>query len=326
MNVSLVIPGRNSEATVGHCLDAVMPLLENGELKEIVFVNDGSTDGTAELVGSYPVRLINTEPRGKAPARNAGWRAASGEIVWFIDSDCVARPDALSILLEHFEDPGVAGVAGSYDNLLPESLLACLVHEEIVERHRRMDAEVNYVATYNVAFRREMLERVDGLNDSFVEAEDTELSYRLIDAGGRLRIDRRSRVAHYHPTRLVPYLRTQRRYGYWRTLLYLHFPRRAGGDAYSGLSDHVQPPLAGLLIVLSPLVLFPLTRPLVLVVGALLVLAQLPGTIRLVRSARHLKYVWFLPFGTLRALFWGWGALGGFLAGLHKKTRDRLAR
>ena len=93
--VSLVVPGRNAAATLRPCLESVVPLQESGELREILFVDDGSTDDTAELVRRYPVRSIASPGRGPGAARNLGWRAASSPWVWFIDSDCVAEPDAL---------------------------------------------------------------------------------------------------------------------------------------------------------------------------------------------------------------------------------------
>ena len=129
------------------------PISNPASLKEIIFVNDGSTDNTAEIVSRYDVRCINGPGQGPGAARNLGWRAAKTSLIWFMDADCVAEPDALSILLQHMEDPKVAGVGGSYGNMHPDSLLACLIHEEIVERHRTMPPEVNYLATFNVLYR-----------------------------------------------------------------------------------------------------------------------------------------------------------------------------
>lgn len=75
-DVTLVIPGRNAAATVRACLDSVVPLLESGQLTEIIFVNDGSTDGTEAIVAEYPVRQLQGAGEGPGAARNRGWRAA----------------------------------------------------------------------------------------------------------------------------------------------------------------------------------------------------------------------------------------------------------
>ncbi len=323
--VSLVIPARNAGKTLGACLESVAGLLADRKREEILLVDDGSTDDTAERAAGFPgVRVIRTEQQGRGAARNVGWLAAKSPIIWFIDADCVAEPDALERLLGHFEDPRVAAVGGSYGNMRPDSLVACLIHQEIVERHRRMPVAVNYLATYNVAFRRQSLERLDGFDEHFLRAQDTELSYRALAAGGQLRFERHSRVKHFHATSLRRYLRAQREQGYWRMWLYFAYPNRAGGDAYSGLIDHLQPPLAILLVAVLPLGFYRPALPAVLSLAALLLLAQLPMTARLVRSTAQAQYLWFIPFASLRAVWRGWGAVRGSLSVLYRRSRARL--
>ena len=134
-------------------------------MTEIVFVDDGSTDETPHIAARYPVTVLTGKGQGPGAARNLGWRATECELIWFIDSDCVAEPDALEKLLPHLNDPEVAGVGGSYANLYPESLVASLIHEEIVARHRRMRREVNFLATFNVIYRRSVLSALSGYNE-----------------------------------------------------------------------------------------------------------------------------------------------------------------
>ena len=324
MTVSLVIPGRNVEHTVGPCLQSVAGLVEAGVLDEIVFVNDGSTDDTAERIRDFPVRCLNLDGLGPGAARNAGWQAARGSIVWFIDADCVAEPDALPLLLEHLEDPDVVAVGGSYGNMRPDSTVACLIHEEIVERHLAMPAEVDFLATFNVVFRRQALEVVSGFDERFLRAQDAELAYRLRQRGGRLRFEVRSRVKHFHETRLFPYLKAQRQQGFWRMWLYFTHPRRARGDSYSSLFDHVQPPLAILVVALSPLLFHPLGAMLELALASALILIQLPMTAKLIRRTVQARYLWFIPFASLRAVWRGWGAVEGILSLLYRWSRGRL--
>jgi glycosyltransferase involved in cell wall biosynthesis len=166
--VSLAIPGRNCRSTIGACLDAVVPILsdERLALAQILFVDDASTDDTRDIVARYPARNVSGPAAGRGAARNVGWRSASGELVWFVDSDCVTEPDALLHPLARMQDPGVGGVSGSYGNMNPDSLLACLIHEEIIERHRRMPPEVGFLATFNVLYRRSVLEQVGALRDA----------------------------------------------------------------------------------------------------------------------------------------------------------------
>ncbi len=325
--VTLVIPGRNAAKTLPACLGSVAPLLGKDGLQEIVFVDDGSADDTAAVAARYPVRVVRAAGGGPGYARNVGWRAAATPLVWFIDADCVADADALRSLLPHLADADVAGAGGTYDNLYPDSTLACLIHAEIVERHRLMPADVDYLATFDVVYRRAALEEVGGFDEGNFNgpgapgAEDIELAFRLHAAGHRLRFDARSRVGHHHPTRLRRYLRSQALHGYFRVWLYLHHRGKAAGDAYSGLVDHAQPPLAMLLLALLPVA--PLWFPAAwaaLVVAALLLAAQAPMTARLVRRTRSPRYLLFAPFGFVRAFARG---LGMSLATLRFAARRR---
>jgi glycosyltransferase involved in cell wall biosynthesis len=312
--VSLVIPGRNVAGTIRPCLDAVRPLLDAGKLLEILFVDDGSTDATREIVAEFPVRCIAGNGRGAGAARNLGWRAARGSLVWFVDADCVAQPDALDRLLPHLDDPRVGGVSGSYGNMRSDSLLACLIHEEIIDRHRRMTPRVNFAATFNVLYRRAVLEQIGGFDERYLKGQDAELSWRVLAAGYELAFEIESRVRHFHEDRWRSYLRTQRKQGYWRVFLHLNHRGHARGDSYSSLLDHVQPPLAMLALVTLPLLLVPWLR---FVPPALLVMLaglQVPLTARLVRRTRRWRYVAFVPFGFLRAFWRGIGMTQATLA------------
>ncbi|MCL4201545.1 MAG: glycosyltransferase [Pirellulaceae bacterium] len=313
--VTLVIPGRNCQATVRQCLESVVPLLERGELKEIIFVDDGSTDNTARVVAEYPVRCVQESGRGRGAARNVGWRMSDTPLIWFIDSDCVAEPDALQKLLVHTADPHVAGVGGSYGNMRPDSLLASLIHEEIVERHRRMPPKVDYLATFNVLYRRDVLEKVGGFDESYLRGQDVELAYRILATGQQLAFTIESRVGHYHPTRLFRYLRTQGRHGYFRVKLYLRHPSRVRGDAYSGWVDYVQPPLAVLGLATIPLLCYPSFSIVPLILFAMLIVFQLPMTFQIIHHSRRWTMLTFVPLGFTRAVYRGFGMTTG-LGGL----------
>ncbi|MEM9365522.1 MAG: glycosyltransferase [Planctomycetota bacterium] len=340
-SVTLVIPGRNCEATLDRCLQSVVPLLaasnhdENesddsdaarpasgrgaggegvsaAELREIIFVDDGSTDSTPEIASRYPIRVLTGQGQGPGAARNLGWRAADSDWVWFIDSDCVAEPGALRNLLAHTGHPRIAGVGGSYSNLYPDSLVASLIHEEIVSRHRRMGNEVNFLATFNVLYQRGVLQQVGGFDESLKLAQDAELAYRVIAAGHRLRFEIDSRVGHHHPRNIWRYMRTQARQGYYRVMLYRQHPTKMSGDSYSGLLDFLPPPVGLLCLVLSPAMVLgaaPVSYVGLALVMALIIL-HMPVTLRLVRQLdpTMLNFLWF---GSLRAIARGVGLACG---------------
>lgn len=321
--VSLVIPGRNCAGTIRQCLDAVVPMLERTRLREIIFVDDGSTDDTHTIVDRFPVRCINAEGRGPGAARNMGWRAAGHSLVWFVDSDCVAEPDALERLLPAVEDPKVGGVSGSYGIMNPESLLACLIHEEIIERHRAMPSRVDFLATFNVIYRRAVLEQVNGFDERYLKGQDAELSFRVMAAGYELRFAFDSRVKHYHATSWRRYLHTQRQQGYWRVWLHMAHSGHTTGDSYSRLLDHVQPPVATAALVSSPMLFFSLLRWIPLALVLLLATTQVPLTLRLVRRLRSPRYLMFGVMSFVRAFWRGVGMTHGawnYLVGRFRKS------
>ncbi len=311
--VSLVVPGRNCAETIGECLGAVVPLLERTRLREILFVDDGSVDQTRKIVEQFPVTCITGDGRGPGAARNIGWRAAQHALVWFVDADCVAEADALERLLPTLDDPRVGGVSGSYGIMNPQSLLACLIHEEIIERHRAMPQRVDFLATFNVVYRREILERINGFDERFLKGQDAELSWRVLAAGYELRFEFDSRVKHYHPTRWGSYLRTQRQQGYWRVWLHLSHSGHAAGDTYSSLVDHLQPPLAMLVLPTAPLVVLGWLALIPAGIVTLLAAAQIPMTIRLLRRLRRARYILYAAMSFGRAFWRGVGMAHGVL-------------
>ena len=307
MIISLIIPGRNEEAVIDACLNSVIPLLGRHDLTEILFVDDGSTDQTAEAVKRYPVEYVQGEGKGPAAARNIGWRKAAGDIVWFLDADCIAGPESLPLLLRHLDDPDIAGVGGSFRNACPHSLLSRIIHEEIMARHRRMGPEAGHLASGHVVYRREVLERLKGFDERFITNEDVELSYRISRQGYKLVFEPDSRVGHHYPVHLWPYIGTQFKHAFWRVHLYRRYREMAGGDDYSGPLDYVQPFIAWAVILISP---FPGA---VAVMIGLLILLQLPMAVRLMTANRRVVLP-FVGLGFLRAFVHGFGLAAGIIS------------
>jgi cellulose synthase/poly-beta-1,6-N-acetylglucosamine synthase-like glycosyltransferase/spore germination protein YaaH/peptidoglycan/xylan/chitin deacetylase (PgdA/CDA1 family) len=114
--VTVLIPAYNEEAVI---LDTIRSALASGYPRlEILVIDDGSTDQTAELVrenfGRDPrVRLLLQPNRGKPTALNHGLAEATGEIIVSIDADTIVDPDAIPLLVRHFADPTVGAVAGN---------------------------------------------------------------------------------------------------------------------------------------------------------------------------------------------------------------------
>lgn len=319
MLVSIVIPAYNAaktlEACLRACLDQTYPEME------IIVADDGSTDDTAAIAARLGAQCVRQENRGPAAARNTGARAAHGELVAFTDSDCVPQRDWIEQLVAGFA-PGVVAVGGTYGIANPRRLLARLVHEEIFVRHARFGDDADFLGSFNVAYRKAAYDAVGGFDESYRAAsgEDNDLAYRLQDAGATLRFRHAAVVAHHHPERLGPYLRTQMRHGIWRVKIYLrHRARVRTGDRYATGAELLTAPA---MLVLSSLTPFAAAytvcyRSLEVAGGlagllAVLALAHVPMALRMLRASGRIEMLLFPGLALLRDAARGWGMARGF--------------
>lgn len=310
---SVVIPAYNAARTIGAAVAAA--LAQDLPPHEVIVVDDGSRDATAELLRGSPARCIRQENAGPAAARNAGWKASGGEAVLFTDADCVPRPDWARRLLEGFADAEVGAVTGSYGIANPGCLLPRLIHEEIRLRHRRYASRVRFFGSYNVALRRGVLEATGGFDESYrrASAEDNDLSYRVLAAGSRIAFAPAALVDHHHTERLRAYLREQATHGYWRVKLYRDNPSMMRGDDYTRAKDILEPPLA--LATLAAAAAVPLAAAPFPILAALLALLQLPSAVGMARGRGEASYLWFAPLGFVRSFARGLGMAAGAVWG-----------
>ena len=94
--ISVIVPTHNGEKTIGRCLEAAFASQYSNF--EIIVIDDCSSDGSAAVIAKYPCRLIRlSEHGGASKARNTGAQNAEGELLFFIDSDCLLQPDTLTM-------------------------------------------------------------------------------------------------------------------------------------------------------------------------------------------------------------------------------------
>lgn len=99
--VSVIMPAYNTARYIREAIDSVLD--QDYPNKELIVIDDGSTDGTLELLASYGdrIRLITQRNQGSAVARNAGLAAAQGEYIAFLDSDDIWLPGKLRLQVDH---------------------------------------------------------------------------------------------------------------------------------------------------------------------------------------------------------------------------------
>jgi len=252
--VSIVIPAFNSASTIVQTIEACMGQDYPKDRLEIIVVDDGSTDNTRLVVEHYPVIYIYQKKKGPGAARNKGWRASKGELIYFTDADCIPAKDCLVTMGRSLYIKDVDAVAGSYGIKNERDIVARCIHAEIMFRHLHMPDYINSFGTYNLLIKRSVLEKLSGFNEDYLtsSAEDSEFSYRVIKKCYRIYFEKRAVALHFHEKSLRRYLRKQFERSFWAIILWRHHPDFALKDYYLHLKDMAELPMAVMVILTMP--------------------------------------------------------------------------
>jgi cellulose synthase/poly-beta-1,6-N-acetylglucosamine synthase-like glycosyltransferase len=188
--VTVIVPAYNEEKAIGKTVDALLELSYIN--KEIIIVDDGSTDGTFKVAKKHAkndfTRVVTKPNGGKWDALNTGIILAKGEFIICIDADTLLDPIAIQNLIKHFSDPKIAAVAGNVKVGNRRGLLTKLQALEYVvgiNLHRRSEASLQNVTVVPGpigAFRASVLKEI-GLFEGDTFAEDADITFRILKAG-----------------------------------------------------------------------------------------------------------------------------------------------
>jgi O-antigen biosynthesis protein len=231
--VSVVVCSYNGGTTLEECLRSLCAL--DYPDYEVIVVDDGSTDYTPEILARFPeVRAIHQCHRGLSVARNAGLGCATGSVIAYTDSDCVADPSWLIHLVHQLLRSGAAAVGGP--NLTPEDgwLAACVAAAPGQPTHVLISDQVaEHIPGCNMAFRREALEAINGFDPQFLKAgDDVDICWRLQHEGLLITFAPGAFVWHHRRQNPRSYLKQQAGYGKAEALLRSKHP-----DKFNGRGD-----------------------------------------------------------------------------------------
>lgn len=215
MTCSVIIPAYNAEHTIMACLASVAP--QAAAEAGAVIVVDSSADATPDLVRRHfpEVTLMHLPQRTDAgTARNLGIQQARGEVLCFLDSDCLAAPDWLQGLQRAQQD-GHQAVGGAIANGNPDSLIGWAGYLAEFREYFPFQPRqfVPHVASCNVAYHRRIFERYGLFPTDWYPQEDLVFNQRLTQAGETILFDPAIRVAHINRTTVAAFLRHQYRIG-----------------------------------------------------------------------------------------------------------------
>jgi glycosyltransferase involved in cell wall biosynthesis len=216
VEASVIIPSYNSEATIEKCLESILGQAFPGEFEVIVV--DSSSDKTPDIIRSrYPSVQCHHFDRKTDPgtARNFGVSLAQGEILLFIDSDCIARPGWLYRLVSLHRQVKYGIVGGAVENANPGSVvsLSSYVAEFGDCLPAMREGPTRHLPTCNISYKRRIFEKYGGFDPRYYPQEDYHFHWRLGKAGEEIYFDPDARVAHHHRTRWRSYFAHQRRIG-----------------------------------------------------------------------------------------------------------------
>ncbi len=190
--ISILIPAYNEEGYVGDCIEAILEAVYPERKKEIIVIDDGSTDGTFEEAKRYEkkgVKVVHKENGGKHSALNFGTRFADGDIIFTIDADSIVSRRALKLMVKRFnQSKDIGAVAGNVKVINSENLLEkCQALEYLVGINIFRSAfdifgAVSVVPGCLGAFRKRLLEG-GGFYDPDTLTEDFDVTIKMRKLG-----------------------------------------------------------------------------------------------------------------------------------------------
>lgn len=231
LRVSVVVCTYNGSRTIRGCLEGLLKL-DYSDF-EVIVVDDGSTDATAVVVGEFAhrdnFRVISTENLGLSSARNTGMRAATGEIIAYLDDDAFPDPHWLTYLASTFMTTSHAGVGGP--NIAPpgDGLVADCVANAPGNPHHLLisDREAEHIPGCNMAVRKTCLEAIGGFDPLFrVAGDDVDVCWRLRQQGWTLGFSPAAMVWHHRRNSVRAYWKQQQGYGKAEALLEKKWPEK----------------------------------------------------------------------------------------------------
>jgi glycosyltransferase involved in cell wall biosynthesis len=336
LKLSIVIPVYNAAPFLDTLLSSFLAsflAIEGNPACELVAINDGSTDGSAEILsrwassGQLPLQVLTTSGIGPGPARELGAQAARSEWVALVDADERFSPGWLRAALAFVQNPGQAmGCEGRIE--------ICDRHHLSLFSHQTQSLEPGRYLTANLILKRSLVKFYPSYGRRFYFREDSDLAFQLLDSGYKIAYS--PELLLYHPPLIGQWWRPIRlalRYQY-DGLLARRFPQRYWQEVDAHRLLGVQFPLFRLVIYLGcwliqglalALLLLGWHQPIyrylaVLILGASGAIALAPVFVYL-----PIKQItpWHLPLALGIYLVVPWVAIAAWLYGFWRHRHER---
>lgn len=216
-SLTLLIPAYNEEDNIAKTISSLLSCKYPKDKLEIIVIDDGSRDKTAEIVRQFPVKLISKPNSGKADSLNCGIKEAKGDFIGVVDADSYPEEDALLKVMHCFKDPEVAAVTSAVRVGNTETFLGKLqsIEYTIIAWARKLLEHVNsvYVTPGPLSvYRANILKELNGF-DTKVLTEDIELAWRILkNKNYKIKMCLASRIFTIVPNKLRAWWRQRLRW------------------------------------------------------------------------------------------------------------------
>jgi len=220
--ISIVIPALNEAEFIGICLNSINQITYPAELYEIIVADNGSVDNTQAIAQDRGAKVYDFPCVKIGELRNLGVKESQGQVIAFVDADCIVPKGWIFNALETLSDEATAVVGGN---------CPCREDANWIESAWALDkgdifSDVEALATGSFIVKKEVFEEVGGFDETVVAGEDTEISQRIVKTGKKLKLNSKCNVIHLgYPRTIYSFVRRQ----VWQTSDYLR-ALKSGGD------------------------------------------------------------------------------------------------
>jgi len=198
--VSIIIPAKNEEGNIVRCIGSILANTYPSEGYEVIVVDNGSTDRTADLAKSCGATVYPKPGVTVSALRNYGAKKSRGKILAFLDADCTVERDWLENAARYFQRKDVAGF-GSPPRI-PANPTWVQQAWSLVRNSEKKLRETDWLESMNLFVRKDTFEQVGGFDERLTTCEDVDISYRL-SAHGKIISDPDIKAIHHGEARTI---------------------------------------------------------------------------------------------------------------------------
>jgi glycosyltransferase involved in cell wall biosynthesis len=220
--LSIIVPVYNGAKTISSCIQHLENLDYPNEKCEIIIVDNNSDDDTRDIVQTYDVEYLFEKKKGPGAARNLGARKARGEILGFVDSDCLVGRTWARELEKSFIDENVAAVVGLPDHTTRSTwdLLHSIDYQKYWEREQSSGKPLNKICGANCAIRKQVFLGLGGFDEDLLCFEDIELGFRIVENGYSIEYNPNLKVKHMYLDTLDTRICKMCRHGFYEYIAF----------------------------------------------------------------------------------------------------------